>query len=1453
MRVLLCTDYQPVTGPIPTGAGSPSFKTSSPAAGSSGCPSSGPFSSPAFSSPPYSSPSFSAPIYSTPSVSPPYTSPPYASPNSSSALRGSLPKSRPSSSPLPSYPAAESYSPSSPYNYPSYQGYPPYGSNKQYRSPSYSSCGEGYSQSRSYAPYPPQQHQYDGYSFSSNSPLPAKSNPLALPPPPAPPSGTSTMSPTGAGAPTSSYPPQFPDFGGPPERIGVPGNCCDTRVEVGMSSHSGSPLPQRHFPPQQDQHAPSEFPKGQRQSMSKAPVGKLLSKVVPAEQDRLKLASNLPCKKAEVIDLESLSSNASSLPSSCCRQQQQSPDSSGRTAHSSSPGSRRANLASCPKEDVQSSSCASASTDNQRLAKNKSDGLAESLMATSSMASDISAANSTIAATLANILKLNSCTIRNANVLPPSPSSQGDSSPASQVSSGSQSPVPVKTSSSGSRTPVRVSPQLRASPQVPSINSTTNVPLQSDSKDRSASAISPLRGSSPSNRNKRSPPNSENLSIQRLKTVTEAQNSQMGLSCNGTALPSSRGNLKNSEEIRRSIASALPHLSASMVMKEMDSSSSLRSDLSTEVETVGRKPLSSEDILGVRKGSSPHSMANIDSKPFSSLTTRESSSPCLPFPSDDATDLSVANDLLLLSQSDLQFPSNSTSFLPTSCAVSVTSTSTVDQDDLGSSSADRPPSRPPSSKALHSSCASVDRSNSNSPNPRFGSRHLLCQMVPAHSQTKTATARAKPLSVASNQRKVATVKTEVKDSVADFMISGSVADVGCKRKDLPVGNDIINKSNLIPTKQDSTSSSSSPVRKRGRPPKIKDKPVSEIEGVVSLKTSMLSNNVRCDSKNVRAHGEPSGPQCALVHQYKIKITEEKLPSSKKLASSKSDSKDSKLEIKNSLNLKKSLEVKTESVPKIKSEKVSPSVNYSPESQSKLSSTNYKLVNGDHDPANHFFHGNVDRLMDVLGVEKLTCAQSQIPSSCEQLNFVLSSHTKFKPGVVKKSSSEDSKASKLSDSSSSREGSNPSPRNAKVSKQSSKSSGGKQSKTGKVARKSETKSRCKKSLLAYLKEKNDNDSANVDSDVPSSSEAGGACSTSGATDAAKGSGGAKTAGPGAFSSFPSKGIRRRSSSGAGKSKALKKPKYSHGWSWEGQPYQGKIWLRNDEVLMPRTCYAAMRHKEGDVVRVRDCVLLRSGPRRADLPFVAKVAALWEEPETGDMMMSILWYYRPEHTDLGRQEHDLSDEIFASKHRDHLSVACIEDTCYVLTFNEYCRYRRHLRLSVQGLSAHEIVSVVPDPEFDYPRQQRQPPGCVVSDLLFFCRKVYDYRQKRILKNPSLLKSSLDLLCTLPASDASSLVAASDASSRVAASDASSRVAASDASSRVAASDASSRVAASDASSRVAASDASSRVTASDASSRVAASDASSRVAASDASSRVACVLTMSTDLPSCSGSP
>jgi len=69
--------------------------------------------------------------------------------------------------------------------------------------------------------------------------------------------------------------------------------------------------------------------------------------------------------------------------------------------------------------------------------------------------------------------------------------------------------------------------------------------------------------------------------------------------------------------------------------------------------------------------------------------------------------------------------------------------------------------------------------------------------------------------------------------------------------------------------------------------------------------------------------------------------------------------------------------------------------------------------------------------------------------------------------------------------------------------------------------------------------------------------------------------------------------------------LPPPRWSNGWTWYGEPFSAAVHLGNDEVRVGRTCYPAIRHALGDVVRVRDCLLLRSGPRPKDLPFVAKV--------------------------------------------------------------------------------------------------------------------------------------------------------------------------------------------------------------------------------------------------------
>lgn len=56
-------------------------------------------------------------------------------------------------------------------------------------------------------------------------------------------------------------------------------------------------------------------------------------------------------------------------------------------------------------------------------------------------------------------------------------------------------------------------------------------------------------------------------------------------------------------------------------------------------------------------------------------------------------------------------------------------------------------------------------------------------------------------------------------------------------------------------------------------------------------------------------------------------------------------------------------------------------------------------------------------------------------------------------------------------------------------------------------------------------------------------------------------------------------------------------------------------QSDDPQVVRRRYPAMVHDGGDVIRPGDCVLLRAGGKKNELPYVAKVASLWENPEDG----------------------------------------------------------------------------------------------------------------------------------------------------------------------------------------------------------------------------------------------
>ncbi|KAL1253581.1 hypothetical protein QQF64_015810, partial [Cirrhinus molitorella] len=168
---------------------------------------------------------------------------------------------------------------------------------------------------------------------------------------------------------------------------------------------------------------------------------------------------------------------------------------------------------------------------------------------------------------------------------------------------------------------------------------------------------------------------------------------------------------------------------------------------------------------------------------------------------------------------------------------------------------------------------------------------------------------------------------------------------------------------------------------------------------------------------------------------------------------------------------------------------------------------------------------------------------------------------------------------------------------------------------------------------------------------------------------------------------SRSSRKQQTTSPASAKHQKKGSRRHatnGWRPVGVPTEKEVFIAGDDETVLRQCYEGVE-RDGEVIRVRDTVLLRSGPRKKSLPYVAKISALWEDPRTGELMMSLFWYYRPEHTQSGRDPSmHCENEIFASRHQDENSVACIEDRCYVLPLAQYCRFCALVKRRSEGVS-------------------------------------------------------------------------------------------------------------------------------------------------------------------------
>ncbi|KAM8920910.1 bromo adjacent homology domain-containing 1 protein [Pelodytes ibericus] len=199
----------------------------------------------------------------------------------------------------------------------------------------------------------------------------------------------------------------------------------------------------------------------------------------------------------------------------------------------------------------------------------------------------------------------------------------------------------------------------------------------------------------------------------------------------------------------------------------------------------------------------------------------------------------------------------------------------------------------------------------------------------------------------------------------------------------------------------------------------------------------------------------------------------------------------------------------------------------------------------------------------------------------------------------------------------------------------------------------------------------------------------------------------------------------------KQQRISRRRATNGWMPVGTACEKAVYVVNEPEPVLRRSYQAVE-RNGEVIRVRDTVLLKSGPRKKSMPYVAKISALWEEPKSGELMMSLFWYYRPEHTQGGRNPSMHQNEIFASRHQDENSIACIEEKCFVLTFAEYCRFCALVKRRGEGCPNRKALIVPPSVQYCTPVHRRVPDN-TDPEQVFLCRHVYDFRHGRILKNP------------------------------------------------------------------------------------------------------------------------
>uniref|UniRef100_A0A0N5AYR8 BAH domain-containing protein n=1 Tax=Syphacia muris TaxID=451379 RepID=A0A0N5AYR8_9BILA len=211
----------------------------------------------------------------------------------------------------------------------------------------------------------------------------------------------------------------------------------------------------------------------------------------------------------------------------------------------------------------------------------------------------------------------------------------------------------------------------------------------------------------------------------------------------------------------------------------------------------------------------------------------------------------------------------------------------------------------------------------------------------------------------------------------------------------------------------------------------------------------------------------------------------------------------------------------------------------------------------------------------------------------------------------------------------------------------------------------------------------------------------------------------------------------SSSGSTKSKRRRKTQLKINSNWRPVTTGEKhyVYNSNDNAPVKRLCFPAVQHvREPETIRLYDAVIVNSedGSRN-----IGKIARIFLDDSTGLLMATVFWYYASEQVEIDPKHIDppiLPRELLASRHIDMIPIDTIQEVVYVLTVNEYSRYVAENKSDALPREQRPKVEdeVWPRAEDSYFRRSCLPCEDSLPELVFFCRRIYDFKQKRIIVN-------------------------------------------------------------------------------------------------------------------------